>query len=172
MDRDLTNCAHDPSSSESNSGSDGGNGGSPEPLMVVKVEPEPTGGFPSQDPIVVVKVEPEPPGGFPSPDLNEDVRVKLELGENCSSQDETGQVIPGGFHCNVPPMYNVTLVKEEPCEDYFITEGRKTLFAISAHPYTMADPRCRTKGYADSFISRAGCFALEFTTCNVLPIIR
>ena len=33
--------------------------------------------------------------------------------------------------------------------------GRKTQFAISAHPCTIADLRCRMKGSADSFIPRA-----------------
>uniref|UniRef100_UPI00358DE085 uncharacterized protein isoform X3 n=2 Tax=Myxine glutinosa TaxID=7769 RepID=UPI00358DE085 len=170
MDRDPPICTHDPNSSDSKSVSDGGNTGGPggvrgicgfrildvqklrdggdgtdqepDPTVVVKVEPEPTGGFPSpdlneevkvklelgencssQDPIVVMKVKPEPAGGFPSPDLNEEVKVKLELGENCSSQDETGQVIPGYFHGNVPQMLNITRMKEEPCEDSLTTES-------------------------------------------------
>uniref|UniRef100_UPI00358E1A54 uncharacterized protein n=1 Tax=Myxine glutinosa TaxID=7769 RepID=UPI00358E1A54 len=131
MDRDPPICTHDPNSSDSKSVSDGGNTGGPGGVHVIcgfrildvqKLRDGRDGTDQEPDPIVVVKVEPEPAGGFPSPDLNEEVKVKLELGENCSSQDETGRVIPGGFHGNVPQMLNITHVKEEPCEDSFITE--------------------------------------------------
>uniref|UniRef100_UPI00358EB8EF uncharacterized protein isoform X3 n=1 Tax=Myxine glutinosa TaxID=7769 RepID=UPI00358EB8EF len=133
MDRDPPICTHDPNSSDSKSVSDGGNTGGPggvhgicgfRILDVQKLRDGHGGDGTDQepDPIVVMKVEPEPTGGFPSPDLNEEVKVKLELGENCSSQDETGRVTPGGFHGNVPQMLNVTPVKEEPCEESLSAE--------------------------------------------------
>ena len=49
--------------------------------------------------------------------------------------------------------------------------GHKTQFAISAHPCIIADPKCRTKGDADSFIPRVvslwnsrpvTCFSLSY----------
>uniref|UniRef100_UPI003590230A uncharacterized protein isoform X2 n=1 Tax=Myxine glutinosa TaxID=7769 RepID=UPI003590230A len=143
MDRDPPICTHDPNSSDSKSVSDGGNTGGPggvhgicgfRILDVQKLRDGHGGDGTDQepDPIVVMKVEPEPTGGFPSPDLNEEVKVKLELGENCSSQDETGRVTPGGFHGNVPQMLNVTPVKEEPCEESLSAEvpfSQKVVFS-------------------------------------------
>uniref|UniRef100_UPI00358EDA5E uncharacterized protein n=1 Tax=Myxine glutinosa TaxID=7769 RepID=UPI00358EDA5E len=93
---------YDLSSSDSRSGSDRGNGGGPGGaagicgFRILDVQNLRDGGDGTNrepDPIVVVKVEPEDADGFPAEDLNGDVKVKTEpLDNNCSSQDFNGDV--------------------------------------------------------------------------------
>uniref|UniRef100_UPI00358E3949 zinc finger protein 596-like n=1 Tax=Myxine glutinosa TaxID=7769 RepID=UPI00358E3949 len=102
MDRDPANCDHDPSSD-----SDGGNGGGPGGsagicgFKILDVQNLRDGGneaYLGPDPIVVVKVEPEPTHGSSSQEFKREVKVKPELLNNCSSQGGAGTVDARCFH--------------------------------------------------------------------------
>uniref|UniRef100_UPI00358E7A74 E3 SUMO-protein ligase ZBED1-like isoform X1 n=2 Tax=Myxine glutinosa TaxID=7769 RepID=UPI00358E7A74 len=95
MNRDPPSCTHNPSSSDSTSGSDGGSTGGPGGdagicgFRILDVQNLRDGDDVTDqvpDPIVVMKVEPEPTGGFPSPDLNGEVKLKPEPLHAFSSQ--------------------------------------------------------------------------------------
>uniref|UniRef100_A0A8C4PWD8 C2H2-type domain-containing protein n=1 Tax=Eptatretus burgeri TaxID=7764 RepID=A0A8C4PWD8_EPTBU len=85
-----------------------------DPVVVVKVEPEPepTSVFPSQDSIDVVQ------------DLNGDVKVKPEPLDGCSSQDGTGPVEAKCLRYYAPLASNSICMKEELFEVFHSGDER------------------------------------------------
>uniref|UniRef100_UPI00358F9BFB uncharacterized protein isoform X2 n=1 Tax=Myxine glutinosa TaxID=7769 RepID=UPI00358F9BFB len=100
MDRDPANCDHDPSSDGGNGGGPGGSAGICG-FKILDVQNLRDGGneaYLGPDPIVVVKVEPEPTHGSSSQEFKREVKVKPELLNNCSSQGGAGTVDARCFH--------------------------------------------------------------------------
>uniref|UniRef100_A0A8C4QGM7 C2H2-type domain-containing protein n=1 Tax=Eptatretus burgeri TaxID=7764 RepID=A0A8C4QGM7_EPTBU len=120
MDRDPPSFTDDPNSSDSKSGSDGGTRGGPGGAVgicgfrILDVQNLRDGGDGTDlgpDPIVVVKVEPEPSDVSPSQGktgavdagclhwISSDVHVKEELSENSLSVDDKSTTILKTFSC-------------------------------------------------------------------------